>query len=63
MRSTNSYKLRHRTCLFRGDTDRGCLVVLPSGREMDTDDMGDYDTPYIDPDDGQEVFYPGWASW
>lgn len=63
MRSTQQWLMKQHTVLFNGDTDRGCSVILPSGIEMDTADMGDYDTPFFDPQTGLEVFYPGWAEW
>lgn len=63
MRSTQNYAQRGDCCLFVDDVDGGCLVQLPSGREMNTKDMGGYDTPYIDPETRREVFYPGWAEW
>lgn len=62
MRSTQDWNMKHRTVLFNGDSDRGCLVVLPSGIEMDTADMNKY-KPFFDPVDKLEVFYPGWAEW
>lgn len=69
MRSTQSWALQPYTVGFVDDDGRGCIVALPGGSMINTEQMGDGDTPfyiYETVDDKlvkKEVFYPGWASW
>lgn len=49
-------------CYFIDDLpDGGCLVETPDG-EMNTNNMGKYNEPFY-LQNGEEIFYPGWASW
>lgn len=49
-------------CKFVGDHSNGsCFVETPDG-EMTTDNMGVDGEPFY-LKSGEEIFYPGWASW
>lgn len=52
------------TAKFAGDAvGGGCIVLLPCDLLINTDDMGDNNTPFYDPQTKEEVFYGSWCSW